>query len=184
LTVEATALPATAAQQDDTQPAATEAATAATAAAAAASPDATAATITGAVAGGSDSNSSSSSGTKLPCAFVKLLLGLPVSVLEHGSWKRSPAAAALFKQLLPCDTDLGEYRAKVSRVLRCGSTRGTALQVPESIQLHSPNINVSIAVQEVLCIVVAMHAPTMRAGQVLSVGKRTQLVLGRTEPSI
>jgi hypothetical protein len=99
------------AEQDDIQPAATATATAT---ATAASSDAAA----GPASGSGASNSGSNSRTKLPCAFVKLLLGLPVSVLEHGSWKRSPAAATLFKQLLPCDTDLGEQHTVLTNTQR------------------------------------------------------------------
>jgi hypothetical protein len=38
---------------------------------------------------------------------VRLRLGVPVSLLQRGVWRRSPAAATLFKQLFPCDTELG-----------------------------------------------------------------------------
>lgn len=55
-----------------------------------------------------DNSSQHNASLKLPCLLVKLMLGVPVSFLEHGSWKRSPAAALLFKQLFPCNTDLGE----------------------------------------------------------------------------
>lgn len=48
-----------------------------------------------------------SSSSQLPCPFVKLTLGLPESMIQHSCWKRSPAAAILFKQLFQCDNPLG-----------------------------------------------------------------------------
>ena len=50
--------------------------------------------------------------SQLPTAaagpFIKLLLGVPATLLDHGTWKRSgPAAATVFKQLYPCDAELG-----------------------------------------------------------------------------
>jgi hypothetical protein len=39
------------------------------------------------------------------CAKATLLL--PVALLERDNWRRSSAAALLFKQLVPCSTDLG-----------------------------------------------------------------------------
>lgn len=42
-----------------------------------------------------------------PLAFLKLSIVLSGSFIQHGTWKRSPAAEVLAKQLLPWNTCLG-----------------------------------------------------------------------------
>jgi hypothetical protein len=44
--------------------------------------------------------------TSTGCIFIQLWLVLPLDLLlSRRGWKRSPAAALLFKQLLPASTD-------------------------------------------------------------------------------
>lgn len=50
---------------------------------------------------------------QLPCSFVKLLLRVPDTLLQPGAWKRSPAAATVFKQLYPCDVELGRCQGQL-----------------------------------------------------------------------
>lgn len=38
---------------------------------------------------------------------IQLVIGLLNMLLQGVGWRRSPAAALLFKQLLPMDTDIG-----------------------------------------------------------------------------